>query len=150
MSEQDGAQPDELRGDSLDISNEAFRALTDRTVTLVADYFARIRELPIFPSLTAEEIATQLSAALPWDGPDDLHRVFEDCRRVIANSRHTSHPRFFGYVASPATAIGAFADLIASALNQNVPAWRSAPAATYIERTTIRWLGQMIGYTQTA
>src|SRR5205085_1129343 len=44
----------------------------------------------------------------------------------------------------------AFADLIASALNQNVPVWRSAPAATHVERTTVRWLEELIGYPQGA
>ena len=150
MSEHEAAELPEVRASSLDVSDDAFRALADRAVALVTDYFATIRELPIFPSRTAKEIATQLDAALPLDGPDTLDEVFEHCRRIIANSRHTSHPRFFGYVASPATPVGAFADLIVSALNQNVPAWRSAPAATHVERTTVRWLAQLIGYTNNA
>ena len=150
MSEQDATELPELRASSLDVSDDAFRALADRAVALVTDYFATIRELPIFPSRSANEVAEQLDASLPWDGPDPLDELFHDCRRIIANSRHTSHPRFFGYVASPATPVGAFADLIASALNQNVPAWRSAPAATHVERTTIRWLAQLIGYTNDA
>ena len=45
-------------------------------------------------------------------------------------SRHNGHPRFFGYVASPSTPIGAYADLIASALNANITCWRSGPAGT--------------------
>src|SRR6185295_10295858 len=65
---------------------------------------------------------------------------------IIANSRHNGHPRFFGYVASPATAPGAFADLIASALNTNLTSWRSGPAATEIERTVVRWLASLIRY----
>jgi aromatic-L-amino-acid decarboxylase len=146
MSAPDATEHGEARASSLDMPKEELRLLADRAVALVTDYFARIRELPIFPSVAAKEIAVQLDAPLPTDGPDTLDDLFEDCRSIIANSRQSSHPRFFGYVASPATPIGAFADLIASALNQNVPAWRSAPAATHIEQTTVRWLGQMIGY----
>jgi aromatic-L-amino-acid/L-tryptophan decarboxylase len=135
---------------SLELSDEAFRALADRAVALVADYFHRISELPIFPSATAEEIAAEIGGSLPFEGSDDLNDLLTACERIIANSRHTGHPRFFGYVASPATAVGAFADLMASALNQNVPAWRSAPAATHIERTTVRWLAELIGYDKSA
>src|SRR5437660_1171759 len=62
------------------------------------------------------------------------------------SGRHNGHPRFFGYVASPATPAGAFADLIASALNANVTSWRSAPAATEIEQTVTRWLGSLVGF----
>jgi len=61
-------------------------------------------------------------------------------------SRHNGHPRFFGYVASPSTPIGAYADLIASALNANITCWRSGPAGTEIERMVVRWLGSLIGY----
>src|SRR5207245_2022729 len=31
-------------------------------------------------------------------------------------------------------------------LNANVTSWRSAPAATEIERTVVRWLSSLIGY----
>jgi glutamate/tyrosine decarboxylase-like PLP-dependent enzyme len=52
----------------------------------------------------------------------------------------------FGYVASPATAPGAFASLLTATLNQNVTSWRSTPAATVVERMVVRWLAQLIGY----
>src|SRR5262249_15574065 len=60
------------------------------------------------------------------------------------------HPRFFGYVASPSTPIGAYGDLIASALNANITCWRSGPAGTEIERMVVRWLGALIGYDEHA
>jgi glutamate/tyrosine decarboxylase-like PLP-dependent enzyme len=65
-------------------------------------------------------------------------------------SRHNGHPRFFGYVASPATAIGAYADLIASALNANITCWRSGPAGTEIEQLVVKWLGSLIRYDDNA
>jgi glutamate/tyrosine decarboxylase-like PLP-dependent enzyme len=65
-------------------------------------------------------------------------------------SRHNGHPRFFGYVASPSTAIGAYADLIASALNANITCWRSGPAGTEIEQLVVRWLGSLIRYDEDA
>src|SRR6185295_9294478 len=61
-------------------------------------------------------------------------------------SRHNGHPRFFGYVASPSTPIGAYADLIASALNANITCWRSGPAGTELEQLVVRWLGSLIDY----
>jgi aromatic-L-amino-acid decarboxylase len=142
--------PFAARASSLDLTADALRALADRAVALVTDYFAHVADRPVFPQTTAAEIAAQLAAPLPLAGPDELDDLFADCQRIIANSRQNGHPRFFGYVASPATPVGAFADLIASALNQNVPVWRSAPAAVHIERTTVRWLAQMIGYADDA
>lgn len=134
---------------TLDISDEAISELTTRAVELVTDYFKHISELPIFPQTSAEKIAEQFPVLLA-DEPESLDRLFADMHKVIEGSRHNGHPRFFGYIASPSTPIGAFADLIASAINQNVPAWRSSPAATQIERTVVRWLSLLISYTPNA
>jgi aromatic-L-amino-acid/L-tryptophan decarboxylase len=41
--------------------------------------------------------------------------------------------------------IGALGDFYASVVNQNVTAWRSAPAAVTIERTVLAWLAAAIG-----
>ena len=56
----------------------------------------------------------------------------------------------FGYVQAPGTAIAALADLLASTLNANLTAWRSAPAAVEIERLTIDWIKQIIGFNRNA
>ena len=131
--------------DSLDITVDALSELSAESVALVSDYFERVAELPVFPDTSAARIREQLQTRLPAEG-EPLERLIEDCRAVINASRHNGHPRFFGYIASPSTPIGAFADLIASALNANVTSWRSSPAPTEVERITVRWLGELIGY----
>jgi glutamate/tyrosine decarboxylase-like PLP-dependent enzyme len=135
--------------ESLDITDKEIRELSTQAVALVLDYFARISDLPVFPDTTAEKIREQLPTTLPIEG-QPLEELIKDCRTVINASRHNGHPRFFGYVASPSTPVGAFADLIASALNSNLTSWRSSPAATEVERTVVRWLGSMIGYSEDA
>src|SRR4051812_33744469 len=101
---------------SLDITDEAMRELSEQSVALVSDYFERIAELPVFPDTSAAQIAENLQAEIPIEG-EPLERLIEDCRMIINASRQNGHPRMFGYIASPATPAGAFADLIASALN---------------------------------
>jgi glutamate/tyrosine decarboxylase-like PLP-dependent enzyme len=140
---------DDARASSLDITDEAFGELAARAVELVSDYFRNVSGSPILTHTGAPELAARFDAPLP-DAPDALDEVFADCRRIIEGGRHSAHPRFFGYVASPATPVGAFADLIASALNQNVPAWRSSPAATHVEHTVIGWLAKLINYAEGA
>jgi glutamate/tyrosine decarboxylase-like PLP-dependent enzyme len=137
------------RASSLDITDEAFGELAARAVELVSDYFRGVSASPVLTHRTAVELAAQFDAPLPG-APDSLDELFADCRRIFEGSRHSGHPRFFGYVASPSTPVGAFADLIASALNQNVPAWRSSPAATHVERTVIGWLAALAGYAEGA
>ena len=134
---------------SLDMNPEGLRELSQRAAALVTNYFATISDLPVFPDTSAEEVAAQFDSSLPLEG-EPLETLFGDCRKIIDSSRHNGHPRFFGYVASPATPAGAFADLIASALNANVTSWRSSPAATEIERTVTRWLGLLVGFSDDA
>jgi aromatic-L-amino-acid decarboxylase len=135
--------------ESLDITGDAARELSAQSVALVLDYFARVAELPVFPDTDAAAVASRLRTSLPVEG-EPVEKLMEDCRAVISASRHNGHPRFFGYVASPSTPAGAFADLIASALNANVTSWRSAPAGVEVERTVVRWLGSLIGYDEDA
>ncbi|HEX8846483.1 MAG TPA: aminotransferase class I/II-fold pyridoxal phosphate-dependent enzyme [Pyrinomonadaceae bacterium] len=134
---------------SLDITDVEMRELAAQVSALVVDYFSSVSERRVFPETTASQIRERLPKNLPAVG-EPLETLIADCRALFDTSRHNGHPRFFGYVASPSTPVGAFADLIASALNSNVTSWRSAPAATEVERIVVRWLGSMIGYGEDA
>ncbi|MDQ2922206.1 MAG: pyridoxal-dependent decarboxylase [Acidobacteriota bacterium] len=132
-------------GSSLEISAGEMHELSSRVTQLVTDYFSQVSNLPVFPGTSGGNTTERLGASLPIEG-EPLDQLLDYCRAILDGSRHNGHPRFFGYVASPSTAPGAFADLIASTLNSNVTSWRSGPAATEIERTVVRWLASLIGY----
>ena len=130
---------------SLAISEDEMQELSSRVTQLVTEYFSQVSTLPVFPQTSAGETVREISAALREEG-EPLAKLLDDCRTILQKSRHNGHPRFFGYVASPANPPAVFADLIASALNANVTSWRSGPAATEIEHQVIAWLASLIGY----
>ena len=130
---------------SLDISEEDLHDLSSQVNQFITDYFSEIRSLRVYPQTSGGDTTAEIGSTLSLSG-EPLQKLMDGCRAIINNSRHNGHPRFFGYVASPSTAAGAFADLIASALNINATCWRSGPAATEIEKIVVRWLGSMIGY----
>ncbi len=134
---------------SLEISEADMRKLATGVNDLVIEYFSRVSALPVFPETSGGRTIERLGGELPLEARS-VEQLLEDCRTILEGSRHNGHPRFFGYVASPSTAPGAFADLIASAVNANVTSWRSGPAATEVERTVVRWLGSLIGYSDNA
>jgi glutamate/tyrosine decarboxylase-like PLP-dependent enzyme len=70
--------------------------------------------------------------------------AFDDLA-VIAGHSRPGNARFFAYVLGSGEPVAALGDLYASVLNQNVTAWRSAPAAVTVERTVVRWLAEAIG-----
>jgi aromatic-L-amino-acid decarboxylase len=119
-------------------------------VEWMLSYLASLRERRVYPSTTSQQIREQLDTGLPDEGAgfEQLLAVMRDVIEPL--SRHNGHPRMFGYVQSPGTPIAAIADLLASTLNANLTAWRSAPAAVEIERLTIDWIKQILGYPPTA
>ena len=134
----------ELRAhSSLDIDEQALDAITRQATKLVADYFNTIAERPVRAQNYAGKTTAAIDVELPLEGVP-LDRLIDECRTIFDLSRHNGHPRFFGYVASPSTPIGAYADLIAGALNANITCWRSGPAGTELEQVVVRWLGSLI------
>jgi len=133
------------RAATLDVSAEELSALAQLFGALAAEYIAEPEALPVFPETSSELVTSLFQRELPSE-PVGLEALARDCREVIRHSRQNGHPRMFGYVASPASPAGAYATLLASALNSNVTSWRSAPSATAVEKTVVRWLAEMIGY----
>jgi glutamate/tyrosine decarboxylase-like PLP-dependent enzyme len=130
---------------TLDITGEALDEISSQAAKLVAEYFAHVGERPVLAPNYAGKTKSLVDVELPVEGRP-LEQLLDECRTVMDLSRHNGHPRFFGYVASPSTPIGAYADLIASALNANITCWRSGPSGTEIEQLVVRWLGSLIGY----
>jgi aromatic-L-amino-acid/L-tryptophan decarboxylase len=130
---------------SLDVDDEALNEISSAATKLVFDYLTTISERPVRAENQAGKTTNSIDAELSPEGVP-LDQLIAECRTIMDLSRHNGHPRFFGYVASPSTPIGAYGDLIASALNANITCWRSAAAGTEIERMVVRWLGTLIGY----
>ena len=142
INDSKGSSPAHL----LDPSPDEIRSWANAAADLMAEYLGTIRNRAVYPQTTSRQIRERLDSSLP-DKPttfQDLLHVFDNT--LIDLSRHNGHPRMFGYVQAPGTAIAALADLLASTLNANLTAWRSAPAAVEIERLTIDWIKQIIGF----
>jgi glutamate/tyrosine decarboxylase-like PLP-dependent enzyme len=134
---------------TLDLPDDELCALLDGALALAAREINATRTGPVFAKRpSAERFAALRAARLPLEG-ESVDALLAACKEVLAAGRRTT-PRFFGYVLAPASPVGIAADLIASAANQNVTAWRSSPAATEIEQVALRWLGQLVGYGEEA
>jgi aromatic-L-amino-acid/L-tryptophan decarboxylase len=110
------------------------------------DYLGDLRDRPVHRHTSSGKIRSGLDSKLPIKGTDfdSLLKVFRET--IVPFSRQNAHPRMFGYVQSPGTPIAAFADLLASTLNANLTIWRSAPAPVELERLTIDWIRQILGF----
>jgi aromatic-L-amino-acid/L-tryptophan decarboxylase len=130
----------------LEPSADEIRAWSNSVTQFVTDYLSEVRDRPVYRQTSSREIRSGLDSKLPIKGTDfdSLLKIFGD--KIVPFSRQNAHPRMFGYVQSPGTPIGAFADLLASTLNANLTIWRSAPAPVELERLTIDWIRQILGF----
>jgi aromatic-L-amino-acid/L-tryptophan decarboxylase len=135
------------RDASLDLTPEELGALL-AGVTALAEHevtaarFGRVFERP--PSAAEIDRVIGADRALPGDG-ESVEDLLAACAAVLAAGRRTT-PAFLGFVQSPPTPVAVAADLLASAADQNLTSWRSAPAAAAVEHQTLRWIGEFVGF----
>jgi len=141
---QDDAALDTL--EHFDIDPEAFRRLGYQVIDMMADAIGAEPCDPVMRHAGGQEVRSLIDEPLPMRGTKP-EQLFAACRDLLtSHGRKNGHPRFFGYVCASADPVAALADAMASVFNQNVTAWRSAPAATEIERLVVRWLDEMVGF----
>jgi glutamate/tyrosine decarboxylase-like PLP-dependent enzyme len=127
---------------ALHVSDSEFRALAARVTELSAQLLAGLGETRAFPQTSAAQTEQVFGAPFPEEGLKAA--ALDALGEVLAHSRAPT-PRFYGYVLGSGEPVAALADLLASVLNQNVTAWRSAPAAVTIERHLIHSLATALG-----
>jgi aromatic-L-amino-acid decarboxylase len=130
----------------VDPSADEIRAWGNSVIQFMIDYLGNLRDRGVYRRMFSRRIRDRLDAALPTKGTDfeSLLKIFRE--DIIPFSRQNAHPRMFGYVQSPGIPLAAFADLLASTLNANLTVWRSAPAPVELERLTIDWIRQILGF----
>lgn len=126
----------------LDLSPEQFRKLASTVTELAAQYLEGLDARPVFPKTSAAELAALFVSPCPEEGLGE--RALDVLPELLAKGRATN-ARMLGYVMGSGEPVAALGDLLASVANQNVTAWRSAPAAVTVERTVIGWLAEAIG-----
>jgi aromatic-L-amino-acid/L-tryptophan decarboxylase len=119
-------------------------------VQLLEKIGAFLHDLPEKPVTTAEQpsvIRTHLiQKNLSEEGIPAKDLLMQASDLLFDHSLFNGHPRFWGYITSSAAPIGALAELLAASVNANVGAFALSPMATEIERQTIEWIGDFVGY----
>lgn len=131
--------------DAIDWTPARREELGRRVLDWILEWYGATGVRRLYPETSARSLEEAFSGPAPLDG-DEPEAVLAELGRIAAASRDNGHPRMFGYVQSSGTFAGALGDFLASALNQNVTSWRSAPAATAIERQVIAWMKGIVGY----
>jgi aromatic-L-amino-acid decarboxylase len=141
-----------LRRTPLEMNAEEFRRVGYSLVDRIAEYLTWIndRSNPITRAESPDQVRHLLSIeGLPATGMPAEKLISKATQLLFDHSLFNGHPKFWGYITSSPAPIGILGDFLASAVNPNVGAFALSPMATEIERQTVRWIADMIGYPTT-
>ena len=138
------------RNAPLDLPPEQFRQLGHDLVERIAGLLETIRERPI----TAGDAPSDIRALLPTgglsnSGSDPAKLLDETSRLLFEHSLYNGHPKFWGYITGAPAPLGMLGDLLASAVNPNVGAFVLSPVATELEKQTVHWIADFLGFPTT-
>ena len=125
---------------------EEFRRIGRRVVDQLADYFATVHEERVFPDVTPAEVARHFTEPVPRSGAPAEDVLAELEEKLLPYCTHTGNGGYLGLITASPLPIGVIGDLIASALNQNIGIYSIGPSAIELERQTVRWLCELVGY----
>src|SRR6202046_3261189 len=122
---------------------EEFRAAGHELIDWIADYRARIPQLPGQAQGRPGEVAGELPNRAP-DEAEPFGRVLADLEGVVVPGvTQVQHPRYFGWFPSNASLSSVLGDLAASGLGALGITWQSAPALTEVEEVVVEWLREL-------
>jgi len=123
-----------------------FREIGHRVVDLLSEYLQHIEERPVFTDAAPSLLNDLFAEPLPPD-PSPAEQVLEELeKKLLPYCTHVGHPGYMGLITPSPSPVGVLADFICSALNQNLGAYSIGPAAVAMERRTLRWLTDLVGY----
>jgi len=123
-----------------------FRTAGHALVDRLADHLEAIERGPLFPDVTPDAVERLFDEPLPAEGEPLPALLAELEDKLYPYCVQTNHPGYMGLITPSPLPVGILADLVASALNQNLGTWTIGPSAVAMERRTVRWLTDLIGW----
>ena len=126
------------------LTPEEFREQGHRVVDWIADYWARVDDLPVLAQVEPGEVAAALPTCAP-EQPEPLDAVLADLdAHLVRGLTHWQHPRFFAYFPANSSPAGVLGDLLSSGIGTQGMIWATSPAATELEQVVLDWLRQAL------
>jgi len=123
------------------------RPLLDRLAAEVDLVYDRIRELPVTPTVSVQELRTKVAAQFDLTAARAAGEVFDDAARLLREfSLQVTHPRYFGLFNPAVLPSTIVADALVALYNTQAGGWSHGPAASEMERHVLRYLAGSLGF----
>lgn len=129
-----------------DMAPEEFRKYGYKVVDWITDYLQHVEEYPVLSQISPGDVKSKIPTQPPEKGEaiDDMIHDLDEI--IMPGITHWNHPNFMAYFNSTASAPGILAEMFSAALNVNGMLWKTSPAVTELEETTLNWFRQMLGF----
>jgi aromatic-L-amino-acid decarboxylase len=125
-------------------SAEEIKRIGYKVVDLIADHLTSLPARPVFRPFPEDLAHEYLNSAPPNEGQEPDAILAQFAEQIEQYPFGNGHPRFYGWVNSPPTVMGIFADALAATMNPSNAGGNHAPI--YVERQVIQWFKQLVGF----
>ena len=127
---------------------EEFRKYGHQLIDWIADYRARVADLPVRSQVEPGSVRAQFPATPPRQ-PQTFDSIFNDLEQIILPGlSHWQHPNFFGYFPGNGELSSVLGDYLSTGLGVLGLSWISSPALTELEEVVTDWMRQMLGLSE--
>ena len=106
----------------------------------IADYYARLPDLPVLSRVAPGAVRDALPAAAPEEGEGFAALLADLDRVIVPGLTHWQSPNFFAYFPANASGPSIEAELLSAALGVQGMLWQTSPACTELETLVLDWL----------
>jgi len=133
----------------LQLSPDAMREFGHRVVDIIVDHLETLRDRTVSIQKPRAELEARIGSFSDAPAsPQDVLSLTE--REVLSAITAVDHPRFYAFVPSPGSFVGAMADALASGFNVFAGHWLAASGPGAVELQTVDLLRQACGFPEGA
>src|SRR5215467_5214605 len=128
-----------------DFDSTTRRRLGYKLIDRIDEYFSSLPNLPV--QLPEEQRSfADLADALP-EFADNAEQILDDlCSSLISEGFHVPSANYFGLMNPTPTYMAVLAEALVAALNPQLASLARSQLAARIERETVRWIGERVGW----
>ena len=118
------------RNTPINMNPEEFREVGYHIIDHIAELMQALPEKKLTTAEPPSKIKKLLNeSAVPEKGTESKQLFDELISIFFDHSLFTGHPKYWGYITSSSSPIGALSELLAATINPNVGAWALSPVA---------------------